>query len=218
MDKQKILHPKNIGAYTLILSTTFLLNAVSAQNVVADENSSTATIIQPLKAENANDLSKEISTTVNHVEEKNTDTSHEKTENSVASVNEQNSTTNEVVIKDLSETNKSVSAATNIDTIVKQTQEAETITSTQTTTDIENEKEEFANNQAAEVNIEKNESEQLSSATPQNIDSNTIISVPKTWEAGYKGEGMVVAIIDSGIDVDHDVLHITNPDTSKYNK
>ena len=73
MDKQKILHPKNIGAYTLILSTTFLLNAVSAQNVVADENSSTATIIQPLKAENANDLSKEISTTVNHVEEKNTD-------------------------------------------------------------------------------------------------------------------------------------------------
>ena len=218
MDKQKILHPKNIGAYTLILSTTFLLNAVSAQNVVADENSSTATIIQPLKAENANDLSKEISTTVNHVEEKNTDTSHEKTENSVASVNEQNSTTNEVVIKDLSETNKSVSAATNIDTIVKQTQEAETITSTQTTTDIENEKEEFANNQAAEVNIEKNESEQLSSATPQNIDSNTIISVPKTWEAGYKGEGMVVAIIDSGIDVDHDVLHITNPDTAKYNK
>lgn len=223
MDKQKILHPKNIGAYTLILSTTFLLNAVSAQNVVADENSSTATIIQPLKAENANDLSKEISTTVNHVEEKNTDTSHEKTENSVALVNEQNSTTNEVVIKDLSEANKSVSAATNIedtniDTIVKQTQEAETITSTQTTTDIENEKEEFANNQAAEVNIEKNESEQLSSATPQNIDSNTIISVPKTWEAGYKGEGMVVAIIDSGIDVDHDVLHITNPDTAKYNK
>lgn len=223
MDKQKILHPKNIGAYTLILSTTFLLNAVSAQNVVADENSSTATIIQPLKAENANDLSKEISTTVNHVEEKNTDTSHEKIENSVASVNEQNSTTNEVVIKNLSEANKSVSAATNIedtniDTIGKQTQEAETITSTQTTTDIENEKEEFANNQAAEVNIEKNESEQLSSATPQNIDSNTIISVPKTWEAGYKGEGMVVAIIDSGIDVDHDVLHITNPDTAKYNK
>lgn len=223
MDKQKILHPKNIGAYTLILSTTFLLNAVSAQNVVADENSSTATIIQPLKAENTNDLSKEISTTVNHVEEKNTDTSHEKTENSVASVDEQNSTTNEVVIKDLSEANKSVSAATNIedtniDTIAKQTQEAETITSTQTTTDIENEKEEFANNQAAEVNIEKNESEQLSSATPQNIDSNTIISVPKTWESGYKGEGMVVAIIDSGIDVDHDVLHITNPDTAKYNK
>lgn len=223
MDKQKILHPKNIGAYTLILSTTFLLNAVSAQNVVADENSSTATITQPLKAENANDLSKEISTTVNHVEAKNTDTKAEKTENSVASVDEQNSTTNEVVKNDLSASNEYESVATNseganTDATVNQTKESETITSTQTTTDTENEKEEFANNQAAEVKIENNESERLSSATPQNIDSNTIISVPQTWDAGYKGEGMVVAIIDSGIDVNHDVLHISNPEKAKYNK
>ncbi|WP_171300882.1 S8 family serine peptidase [Enterococcus cecorum] len=223
MDKQKILHPKNIGAYTLILSTTFLLNAVSAQNVVADENSSTATITQPLKAENANDLSKEISTTVNHVEAKNTDTKAEKTENPVASVDEQNSTTNEVVKNDLSASNEYESVATNseganTDATVNQTKESETITSTQTTTDTENEKEEFANNQAAEVKIENNESERLSSATPQNIDSNTIISVPQTWDAGYKGEGMVVAIIDSGIDVNHDVLHISNPEKAKYNK
>ena len=177
MDKQKILHPKNIGAYTLILSTTFLLNAVSAQNVVADENSSTATITQPLKPENANDLSKEISTTVNHVEAKNTDTTAEKTENSVASVDEQNSTTNEVVKNDLSASNEYESVATNIedtniDTIAKQTKESETIISTQTSNDIENKKEEFANNQAAEVKIENNESERLSSVAPQNIDSN----------------------------------------------
>ena len=191
MDKQKILHPKNIGAYTLILSTTFLLNAVSAQNVVADENSSTAIMTQQLKVENTNDSSKEISTTGNHLEAKNTDTTDEKTENSVASVDEQNSTTNEVVKNDLSASNEYESVATNseganTDATVNQTKESERITSTKITTDIENEKEEFANNQAAEVNIEKNESKQLSSATPHNIDSNTIISVPQTWDAGYK--------------------------------
>lgn len=53
-------------------------------------------------------------------------------------------------------------------------------------------------------------------AKPQNIDSNTIIIVPKVWDSGYKGEGTVVAIIDSGLDVDHDVLHISDLSTAKY--
>ncbi|MBO4117181.1 S8 family serine peptidase [Streptococcus suis] len=53
-------------------------------------------------------------------------------------------------------------------------------------------------------------------AKPQNIDSNTIITVPKVWDSGYKGEGTVVAIIDSGLDVDHDVLHISDLSTAKY--
>ncbi|MGO0106583.1 S8 family serine peptidase [Streptococcus suis] len=53
-------------------------------------------------------------------------------------------------------------------------------------------------------------------AKPQNIDSNTIITVPKVWDSGYKGEGTVVAIIDSGLDVDHDVLHISDISTAKY--
>ena len=53
-------------------------------------------------------------------------------------------------------------------------------------------------------------------AKPQNIDSNTIITVPKVWYSGYKGEGTVVAIIDSGLDVDHDVLHISDLSTAKY--
>lgn len=51
---------------------------------------------------------------------------------------------------------------------------------------------------------------------PQTIDSNAIITVPATWEAGYKGEGMVVAIIDSGLDVAHDTLRLTDPTTGKY--
>lgn len=53
-------------------------------------------------------------------------------------------------------------------------------------------------------------------AKPQNIDSNTIITVPKVWDSGYKGEGTVVAIIDSGLDVEHDVLHISDLSTAKY--
>ncbi|HEP1799009.1 TPA: S8 family serine peptidase [Streptococcus suis] len=53
-------------------------------------------------------------------------------------------------------------------------------------------------------------------AKPQNIDSNTIITVPKVWDSGYQGEGTVVAIIDSGLDVDHDVLHISDLSTAKY--
>ncbi|NQP44458.1 S8 family serine peptidase [Streptococcus suis] len=53
-------------------------------------------------------------------------------------------------------------------------------------------------------------------AKPQNIDSNTIITVPKVWDSGYKGEGTVVAIIDSGLDVDHDVLHISDLSAAKY--
>ncbi|HEM4055545.1 TPA: S8 family serine peptidase [Streptococcus suis] len=53
-------------------------------------------------------------------------------------------------------------------------------------------------------------------AKPQNIDSNTIITVPKVWDSGYKGEGTVVAIIDSGLDVDHDVLHVSDLSTAKY--
>ncbi|CYT92486.1 subtilisin-like serine protease [Streptococcus suis] len=55
-------------------------------------------------------------------------------------------------------------------------------------------------------------------AKPQNIDSNTIITVPKVWDSGYKGEGTVVAIIDSGLDVDHDVLHISDSQLQNINQ
>ncbi|WP_155961987.1 S8 family serine peptidase [Streptococcus ruminantium] len=53
-------------------------------------------------------------------------------------------------------------------------------------------------------------------AKPQNIDSNTIVTVPKVWENGYKGAGTVVAIIDSGLDIDHDTMRISDTSTAKY--
>ncbi|WP_208956202.1 S8 family serine peptidase [Dolosigranulum pigrum] len=41
---------------------------------------------------------------------------------------------------------------------------------------------------------------------PQSEDSNQIIHAPQAWRAGYRGEGEVVAIIDSGIDPTHDAF------------
>lgn len=51
---------------------------------------------------------------------------------------------------------------------------------------------------------------------PFGLDSNEIITVDQVWAQGYKGEGTVIAIIDSGIDVDHDVLNITDVTKAKY--
>ena len=51
---------------------------------------------------------------------------------------------------------------------------------------------------------------------PFSISSNTIINVPQTWEKGYKGEGTVVAVIDSGLDVYHEVLRISDPTKGKF--
>lgn len=41
---------------------------------------------------------------------------------------------------------------------------------------------------------------------PQAENSNQIIHAPQVWQAGYRGEGEVVAIIDSGIDPVHDAF------------
>lgn len=60
------------------------------------------------------------------------------------------------------------------------------------------------------------QAQQTGSESPQNIDSNTIITVPETWDTGYKGEGMIVAVIDSGLDVAHDALRLTDISKAKY--
>ena len=51
---------------------------------------------------------------------------------------------------------------------------------------------------------------------PNSISSNEIITVPKTWEAGHKGQGTVVAVIDSGLDLNHEVLRISDPSKAKF--
>lgn len=53
-------------------------------------------------------------------------------------------------------------------------------------------------------------------AQPQNQDSNAIIQLPQVWDSGYKGQGQVVAVIDSGLDIEHDTLRISSLETAKY--
>lgn len=48
------------------------------------------------------------------------------------------------------------------------------------------------------------------------IDSNRIIGVQGLWDKGYKGQGGVVAVIDSGLDPNHDILHLTDASKAKY--
>lgn len=45
-----------------------------------------------------------------------------------------------------------------------------------------------------------------------------MVKAPEVWRNGYKGEGRVVAVIDSGADITHPAMRLTNPDKAKYNK
>ncbi|MGX7111983.1 S8 family serine peptidase [Gemella cuniculi] len=57
---------------------------------------------------------------------------------------------------------------------------------------------------------------QVDPAYGQAIDSNNIINIQPLWNKGIKGQGQVVAIIDSGLDTNHDILRITDPSLARY--
>lgn len=50
----------------------------------------------------------------------------------------------------------------------------------------------------------------------QAIDSNNMIDIQSLWDRGIKGQGQVVAIIDSGIDPNHDILRLTDKTNARY--
>ncbi|MFS1664332.1 S8 family serine peptidase [Streptococcus sp. zg-JUN1979] len=74
--------------------------------------------------------------------------------------------------------------------------------------------EEIGNIELSTPSVE--ESSYQGEARPQNKDSNAIITVPSVWDSGYKGEGTIVAVIDSGLDLEHDVLRLSDVSTAKY--
>ena len=45
-----------------------------------------------------------------------------------------------------------------------------------------------------------------------------MVKAPKVWNIGYKGEGRVVAVIDSGADITHPAMRLTNPDKATLTK
>lgn len=48
------------------------------------------------------------------------------------------------------------------------------------------------------------------------IDSSNIINIQGLWDKGYKGQGKVVAVIDSGLDPNHEVLRLSDVNAAKY--
>lgn len=66
------------------------------------------------------------------------------------------------------------------------------------------------------VAVASQERVQSAEARPQNADSNALITVPEVWDRGYRGQGQVVAIIDSGLDVEHDSLRLTDISGAKF--
>ncbi|MGT2828200.1 S8 family serine peptidase [Streptococcus hillyeri] len=58
----------------------------------------------------------------------------------------------------------------------------------------------------------------LSVEQPLSKESNAIVNTQPLWDSNIKGQGMVVAVIDTGLDVDHDVLHISDMTKAKYQK
>ena len=53
---------------------------------------------------------------------------------------------------------------------------------------------------------------------PFMYNSTKMVNADQVWKIGYNGEGRVVSVIDSGADIDHPAMRLTNPDKARYNK
>ncbi|MBO4126490.1 S8 family serine peptidase [Streptococcus suis] len=185
------LRKYKIGTVSVLLGAVFLF--AGAPSVAADELTSLvetkveATVPDAIVSESASE---------SPVIEELVDTSVEATPNDVTTTNSEEETPGSEALENIANTEvETTQPAVETPAISeKKVEEEEMLSVADETTAITNQEE----------------------AKPQNIDSNTIITVPKVWDSGYKGEGTVVAIIDSGLDVDHDVLHISDLSTAKY--
>lgn len=185
------LRKYKIGTVSVLLGAVFLF--ASAPSVAADELTSLAetkveaTVPDAIVSESASESS---------VVEELVDTSVEATQTDVTTTGNEEETHGSEALENITNTEvEATQPAVETPAISeKKVEEEEKLAVADETTAITNQEE----------------------AKPQNIDSNTIITVPKVWDSGYKGEGTVVAIIDSGLDVDHDVLHISDLSTAKY--
>lgn len=53
---------------------------------------------------------------------------------------------------------------------------------------------------------------------PSMYNSTKMVNAPQAWKLGYKGEGRVVAVIDSGADINHPAMRLTDATKAKYDK
>ncbi|HEM3471820.1 TPA: S8 family serine peptidase [Streptococcus suis] len=185
------LRKYKIGTVSVLLGAVFLF--AGAPSVAADELTS---LVETKVEATVPDAIVSESTSESPVVEELVDTSVEATPTDVTTTDSEEETPGSEALENIANTEvETTQPAVETPAISeKKVEEAEMLSVADETTAITNQEE----------------------AKPQNIDSNTIITVPKVWDSGYKGEGTVVAIIDSGLDVDHDVLHISDLSTAKY--
>ena len=62
------------------------------------------------------------------------------------------------------------------------------------------------------VEIKKEEVNDFSKA----LDSYNLINIQPLWDKGFRGQGRVIAVLDSGLDPNHPVLRLTDNSQSKY--
>ena len=53
---------------------------------------------------------------------------------------------------------------------------------------------------------------------PNMYHSGGMVKAPEAWGLGYDGEGRVVSVIDSGADINHPAMRLTNPDNARYDE
>lgn len=53
---------------------------------------------------------------------------------------------------------------------------------------------------------------------PNMYHSGGMVKAPEAWDLGYDGEGRIVSVIDSGADINHPAMRLTNPDNARYDE
>lgn len=199
------LRKYKIGTVSVLLGAVFLF--AGGQRVAADEVQQTASIVQT--GETSNQATPSETAVAQPTGEKVAETVETATVDPVATSREE--------VAQPAEQATPVSVAETASTEVAPTEPvAKTDLPTETKTVPVAEKATPSTEPVAETLATETATAKEDDASPQNIDSNTIITVPKVWDSGYKGEGTVVAIIDSGLDVEHDVLRVTDLSKAKY--
>lgn len=67
-----------------------------------------------------------------------------------------------------------------------------------------------------ESNQSVKQQEESRELPPVNMDTHRWIKTEGAWNRGYKGQGKVIAVIDTGIDASHHAMRITNPAAAKF--
>ncbi|MBM7636121.1 S8 family serine peptidase [Streptococcus saliviloxodontae] len=194
-----------IGAVSVLLGAVFL---VSSNGVLADELG--ATTVETTTAQ-TQVTSSEVQTQAEETVLPETTTAKETT--SVAETTEVTASVTEAQTSPESDvttqTKEAVSSEVEeITSVSGSNQEISTATSKETKPSTE---QEITTQAVAEAQVAP-----ATAVKPLDESSNGIISAPQVWNEGYKGEGTVVAIIDSGIDVDHDTMALTDITKAKY--